>query len=75
MTSFVMIWDGNTGECIKSARYTLSPKKALIAAVMQYNGNYNTWEYPKDIKGIYKSKFVKGRLIYDISDRYVMYSQ
>ena len=32
--------------------YTLSPKQALIAYMEQIRGNYSTWDYPDEIKGI-----------------------
>ena len=73
--SVVMLFDANKGEFIKTAFYDLAPKKAMIAAVMQYNGNFNTWEYPKTLDGIYKSNCVKDRLLYDISENLIMYSQ
>ena len=75
MVSFVMLFDANEGTFIQEERYTLSPMEAMIAAVEQYKGNYNTGEYPKTLDGVYKSNVVKDRLLYDISDHLVMYSQ
>ena len=75
MVSFVMLFDANEGMFIQEARYTLSPMEALIAAIEQYKGNYNTWEYPKTLNGVYKSNVIKDRLLYDISDNLVLYSQ
>ena len=75
MKSWVMLFDARKGDFIWEAMYYLSPKKALINAVMQYKGNMNTWEYPKDLDGIYKSRVVKDRLLYDITDNLTMYAQ
>lgn len=75
MKSFVMLFDATKGDFVKEALYTLSPKKALITAVMQYKENMNSEKYPKDLDGIYKSKAVKGRLLYDLTDNLTMYSQ
>lgn len=75
MKSIVMLFDATKGDFVKEALYSLSPKKALITAVMQYKGNMNTWEYPKDLDGICKSKAVKGRLLYALTDNLIMYSQ
>ena len=75
MKSVVMLFDGRKGEFVKEIIYTLSPRKALICAAMQYKGNFNTWEYPDDLEGIYKSKVIKDRLLYDIDENLIMYSQ
>lgn len=75
MNSLVMLFDATKGDFVKEVLYTLSPKKALITAVMQYKGNMNSEKYPKDLDGIYKSKAVKGRLLYDLTDNLTMYSQ
>ena len=73
---FVMLWDGRTGRDEQTSVYeSETVKKALINAIMQYKGNYNTWDYPKDLDGIHKSNCVKGRLLYDISEDLVMYAQ
>lgn len=73
--SVVCLWDMSRGECIKEAFYDLPVKAALIAAVNQYKGNYNTWEYGNDLPGIYKSHVIKDRLIFDITENLVIYSQ
>lgn len=75
MKSIVMLYDAVKGEFIKEALYCLPAKKALINAVMQYKGNFNTLEYPQELPGIYKSKVIKDRLLYDITENLVMYSQ
>jgi len=75
MRSFVMLFDANEGEFVKEAVYNLPPKQALINAVMQYRGDYNTENYPKEIDGIYKSKMVKDRLLFDLSENLTLYSQ
>lgn len=50
----------------KKAIYTIEPKKALISYVMQeIFGNYNTWEYPEELKGMRESDTVKDHWYYD----------
>lgn len=75
MKSVVMLFDACQGKFIKEAIYTLPPRKALINAVMQYNGDYNWWNYPKDLEGIHNSPCIKDRLLYDITEDLIMYSQ
>ena len=60
--------DGNIN---KIAEYTLSPKEALIAFVMQSRKNFNTWDYPKEIKGMRESNTVPNHWYFDdiINDR------
>lgn len=70
-----MVFDPNEGQIVTEARYALPPKEALIAAVCQLNGNFNTGEYPKDLPGIEKSSLVKGRLLYAYSEDTILYSQ
>jgi hypothetical protein len=73
--SIVTLFDAKAGEFIQKSFYCLSAKQALIAAVMRYNGNFNTWEYPENIEGIYKSNCIKHRLLFDINENLIMYSQ
>lgn len=75
MKSIVMLFDARKGEFVKEEIYTLSPKKAMISAVMQYKGNFNTQDYPSKLDGVYKSNAVKDRLLYNLSDDLIMYSQ
>lgn len=50
----------------KVAIYSLSPKKALIAYIMQnIFHNMNTWEYPETIKGMRQSDTVLDHWYYD----------
>ena len=50
----------------KKAIYTIEPKEALISYVMQeIFGNYNTWEYPEELKGMRESDTVKDHWYYD----------
>lgn len=50
----------------KKAEYAIEPKKALIAYVMQnIFGNYNTWEYPENLKGMRESDTIKDHWYYD----------
>lgn len=75
MKSVVMLFDTRKGEFVKEAIYTLSPMKAMISAVMQYKGDFNTQNYPSELDGIYKSNVIKDRLLYNLSDDLIMYSQ
>lgn len=70
-----MLFDTRKGEFVKEAIYTLSPMKAMISAVMQYKGDFNTQNYPSELDGIYKSNVIKDRLLYNLSDDLIMYSQ
>ena len=47
----------------------------MISAVMQYKGNFNTQDYPSKLDGIYKSNIIKDRLLYNLSDDLIIYSQ
>lgn len=73
---WVTVWNMATGNPIKEGLYTnMTVKQALICGIQQFKGNLNTWEYPKDMNGIYKSNLVKGRLLYDISAEIVVSAQ
>lgn len=73
----VGLWDATRGEFIKEYIYhNMTRKKAIICFLKQeIDHNYNTWDYPNDIDGIYKSKSIKDRIYYDLSDNQVIYSQ
>lgn len=75
MKSVVMLFDARKGEFVKETIYTLSPMEAMISAVMQYKGDFNTQNYPSKLDGIYKSNVIKDRLLYNLSDDLIMYSQ
>ncbi len=75
MKSVVMLFDARKGEFVKEEIYTLSPMKAMISAVMQYKGDFNTQNYPSKLDGIYKSNVIKDRFLYNLSDDFIMYSQ
>lgn len=75
MKSVVMLFDARKGEFVKEAIYILSPMKAMISAVMQYKGDFNTQNYPSKLDGICKSNVIKDRLLYNLSDDLIMYSQ
>lgn len=54
---YVIVPDGNI---LAVAGYTLEPKAALVAYIMQYkHGNYNTWDYPLEIPGMRMSEMTK----------------
>jgi hypothetical protein len=73
--SIVSVFDATKGEFTEEKMYYLPPKKALICEIMQRKGNYNTSNYPKNLDGIYKSKVIKDRLLYDFSENIILYSQ
>ncbi len=50
-------------------------KAAMIAYLEQMRGNFNTWTYPKDLEGIYKSQAVQDRILYDLTDDITVYAQ
>lgn len=47
--------DEKTGKVERVAVYSLNPKQAIIAYVMQSRKNFNSWEYPASIPGIRES--------------------
>ena len=73
--TWVVLADMRTAEDVKEALYNLPVKKALIAAYMQYHGDYNWTKYPKDIEGIVKSKEIKGRYYLPITEDIVLRAQ
>lgn len=74
--SIVTLWDmADNAAIVKEALFFLDPRHALIAAVMQYKGDYNTADYPANLPEIYASKMVKDRLCYDISDDLILTAQ
>lgn len=75
MKSIVMLFDAAKGNFVKECIYTLPPKKALICAIKQYHNDFNTFNYPDDIEGIYKSNVIKDRLLFNLSDDLILYSQ
>ena len=52
ITTIYILWDNGNIEEI--AEYSMEPKKALIAFLQQTRGNYNTYDYPSDMVGIYE---------------------
>lgn len=46
----------NDGRLEHRCLYSLNTSDALIAYLKQLRSNYNTWEYPTDIEGIYFGK-------------------
>ena len=73
---WVTVWNMRGGDVVKECLYTnMTVKEALICGINQFRGNFNTWEYPKDMDGIYKSASVRGRLLYDISDDVIISAQ
>lgn len=62
-----VIWELKEGDpdMRQKAIYTMEPKRALIAFIIQRKGNTNTWEYPDHIDGIRESDTVKDHFYYD----------
>lgn len=62
-----IIYELNSDGIIKKiAEYSCNPQEALINYIMQYKcNNWNTWEYPKMLKGIRESKTVKNHFYFD----------
>ena len=54
--------DGNIN---KIAEYTLHPKDALVCFIMQSRKNFNTWDYPKEIKGMRESNTTPNHWYFD----------
>lgn len=67
MTSINELKDNNI---TKRAIYTCDAKQSLINFIMQdINHNWNTWNYPNDINGIYESPTKKGVFYYKDDNR------
>jgi hypothetical protein len=48
------------------ASYSISPKEALVAFIMQtIFKNFNTWEYPEIIEGMWESETVPNHWYYN----------
>lgn len=59
----------NNGQIDDAAIYSLPPKEALVAFVMQYfDYNFNTWEYPDIIKGMWESSTVPNHWYWEWGD-------
>ena len=73
----VGIWDANNPDDITTWLYHgITREKALIAFIQQYiNKDYSTASYPGTLPGIYNSKVIKDRILYDINDDLVIYAQ
>ena len=50
------------------ARYSLTPKQAMIAYIQQEKGNFNTWTYPSWIDGIRESTLKPRHFYFDLGD-------
>lgn len=57
--------DEKTGKIERAAVYSLDPKQAIIAYIMQARKNFNTWNYPADMPGIRESGRRVNHLYYD----------
>jgi hypothetical protein len=76
MTSVIVALDEN-GNIYDCAIYSLNPKSALIAFIMQtFDCNYQTYDYPDTIKGMWESNINKnhwywedGNVIYGSYER------
>jgi len=65
MLSVIYELDEN-GKLEKKAEYACSTKQALINYIMQFKKkNFNTWTYPKELKGMRESPTAKNHYYYD----------
>jgi hypothetical protein len=65
MLTQVNIYNEETGIKEKTMTYSIGLKDSIIATIEQYfKGNFKTWEYPKEIEGLYNglSMINKNRL-------------
>lgn len=53
------------GNIKKIAEYGLNPRRALVCFVMQSRKNFNTWDYPDEIKGMRESSTVPNHWYFD----------
>ena len=54
------------GKITQLAAYSVEPEQALINYIQQYiNGNWNTMNYPKHMKGVKESKIKKNHFYFD----------
>ena len=72
MLTLIYEMDEKTGNIEKKSEYTIEGKKALIAYIMQLQKNFNTWDYPNDIKGIRESKVKKNHFYFDDNKRNII---
>lgn len=71
-----MLFNAISGDFEKTAFYTgLTRERALICFKEQLQGNFNSWEYPESIDGVYKSNVIKDRLLYNLTDDLIIYAQ
>jgi hypothetical protein len=61
----IFVMDEQSGKIMIKATYSLDPKRAIIAYIMQSRSNWNTWEYPEDIAGIRESTKAANHFYYD----------
>ena len=62
------IWElkEGVGEMQRVATYSLPPKAALVAYIMQaIKNDWSTWQYPEVIKGMRESQTVSDHWYYD----------
>ncbi len=57
------------GDVINVCEYSIEPKPAMVAYLMQtIHHNYNTWQYPEVIDGMYQSNVCPDNWYYDMPD-------
>ena len=74
----VGVWDATqtNDNNITWIYHTTNQKQAIINFLYQYfKHDYNTFNYPDDIAGIYKSKVIKDRYLYNVTDNIIIYAQ
>lgn len=77
-TILVSFWDTTKGNvCEKTAFYQgITREEAILCFVKQYFDNdFNTFNYPETLDGIYKSNVIKDRLLYDYTENIIVYAQ
>ena len=72
MKSIIKEMNNETGKITNTALYTCDTKSALIAYIMQLKNNYNTWNYPKHIDGIFESKCLPNTFYFEDKERNII---
>lgn len=65
MKSIIYALEEKTGRIEKKALFSLAPKNALVAFVMQAKGDFHTWNYPENLPGMRQGDTVPNHWYYD----------
>ena len=73
----VGLWDASGDIQINCIYHDMTREKAINLFYNQYiKHNFNTFQYCNDkLSGIYNSKVIKDRLLFDVSDDMIIYAQ